>query len=120
MRALVREEQPSHGVFGEEGGMSPGDGSNGSEYLWVLDPIDGTKSFITGAPAHARCFTLHPSCWAGSSVHRIGLPCPKTLSILCSELFLPQHLVICMSLISTSSDATHGEIAHLLTNALRW
>ena len=63
MRALVREEAPSHAVFGEEGGMTPGDGSGGGEYLWVLDPIDGTKSFITGAPAHARC-ALPRCCWA--------------------------------------------------------
>ena len=64
MRALVQEEAPAHGVFGEEGGMTPGDGSGGSEYLWVLDPIDGTKSFITGAPAHARSALLQ-SCCAG-------------------------------------------------------
>ena len=66
MRTLVREEAPSHAVFGEEGGMTPGDGSDGSEYLWVLDPIDGTKSFITGAPAHARC-ALPRCCWAGQA-----------------------------------------------------
>jgi inositol-phosphate phosphatase/L-galactose 1-phosphate phosphatase/histidinol-phosphatase len=32
--------------FGEEAGLELGAG--GGEYVWVLDPIDGTKSFITG------------------------------------------------------------------------
>lgn len=32
--------------FGEEAGLELGEGSG--EYVWVLDPIDGTKSFITG------------------------------------------------------------------------
>ena len=50
MRALVAEAYPEHGVFGEEGGMAPGAGGGAaSEYLWIFDPIDGTKSFITGA-----------------------------------------------------------------------
>ena len=51
MRGVLREHAPTHAIFGEEGGMHAGepeqDGSD-SGYLWVLDPIDGTKSFITG------------------------------------------------------------------------
>lgn len=38
---------PEHGVFGEEHGLKFGSGA-GADYMWVLDPIDGTKSFITG------------------------------------------------------------------------
>lgn len=59
MRALVREALPEHAVFGEEGGMTPGDGASPSEYLWIFDPIDGTKSFITGAQAHGAVLKLH-------------------------------------------------------------
>lgn len=47
MRALLSETFPEHGVFGEEFGFSAGDDS---DWTWVLDPIDGTKSFITGKP----------------------------------------------------------------------
>ena len=55
MRQVLRQRLPSHGVFGEEGGLEAGAG----EWTWVLDPIDGTKSFITGslpavAPATQR------------------------------------------------------------------
>ncbi len=54
MRALIQQTFPAHGVFGEEEGLTVGSSSGGDEaagptYLWVLDPIDGTKSFITGA-----------------------------------------------------------------------
>jgi len=51
MRKLIREATPSHNIFGEEEGFhegSPAVDSDTSSYLWVLDPIDGTKSFITG------------------------------------------------------------------------
>lgn len=44
---------PEHAVFGEEEGMAGGAGAAPSPWLWVLDPIDGTKSFITGGAAHA-------------------------------------------------------------------
>ena len=38
---------PDHGIIGEEYGSERSD----AEYVWVLDPIDGTKSFIAGMPA---------------------------------------------------------------------
>jgi myo-inositol-1(or 4)-monophosphatase len=47
MRALIRQTFPSHGILGEEYGSERTD----AEYVWVLDPIDGTKSFIAGMPA---------------------------------------------------------------------
>jgi len=51
VRAVLSSRVPSHAVFGEEGGMVEPDGpSSGSDFLWVVDPIDGTKSFITGKP----------------------------------------------------------------------
>ena len=49
MRALVRDRFPTHAIFGEEHGIELGaDGEQ--EWTWVFDPIDGTKSFITGKP----------------------------------------------------------------------
>ncbi|MDQ0510535.1 histidinol-phosphatase [Ancylobacter amanitiformis] len=47
MRTLIRRTFPSHGVRGEEFA----DESPDADYVWVLDPIDGTKSFIAGMPA---------------------------------------------------------------------
>jgi len=47
MRTLIRRTFPSHGVVGEEFG----DERTDAEFVWVLDPIDGTKSFISGMPA---------------------------------------------------------------------
>ena len=45
MRELIMKQFPDHGIFGEEFGEIKKD----AEYIWVLDPIDGTKSFICGA-----------------------------------------------------------------------
>jgi myo-inositol-1(or 4)-monophosphatase len=47
MRALIRKTFPAHGIIGEEFGDERAD----APYVWVLDPIDGTKSFIAGMPA---------------------------------------------------------------------
>ncbi|ANP46092.1 histidinol-phosphatase [Candidatus Viadribacter manganicus] len=46
MRALIEAQFPEHGVLGEEYGETPGV----SGYEWVLDPIDGTRAFISGLP----------------------------------------------------------------------
>ena len=47
MRSLIRRAFPDHGILGEEYGAEHTE----AEYVWVLDPIDGTKSFIAGMPA---------------------------------------------------------------------
>ncbi len=44
IRALIAETYPGDGILGEEFGDAPGT----SGYRWVLDPIDGTRAFITG------------------------------------------------------------------------
>src|SRR5919201_6742956 len=54
MRALIRRTFPDHGIIGEEFGAERGD----AEYVWVLDPIDGTKSFISGMPAWGTLIAL--------------------------------------------------------------
>jgi len=46
MRTLIKEAYPDHGIAGEEYGIENRD----AEYLWVLDPLDGTKAFVTGRP----------------------------------------------------------------------
>src|SRR5579871_1391412 len=46
MRRLIAQTFPAHGVIGEEYGADRPD----AEYVWVLDPIDGTKSFVSGLP----------------------------------------------------------------------
>jgi myo-inositol-1(or 4)-monophosphatase len=47
MRTLIKRTFPEHGVAGAEFGAERLD----AEYVWILDPIDGTKSFICGLPA---------------------------------------------------------------------
>lgn len=46
LKAAIFAKHPDHGMFGEESGV---DGDAGGK-LWVIDPIDGTRSFITGNP----------------------------------------------------------------------
>ena len=46
IRALIRAEYPEHGLLGEEFGAE----NASARYIWVIDPIDGTRSFISGIP----------------------------------------------------------------------
>jgi histidinol phosphatase-like enzyme (inositol monophosphatase family) len=46
IRAVIRAQYPDHGILGEEFGFENGT----SPHIWVIDPIDGTRSFISGVP----------------------------------------------------------------------
>jgi len=54
MRRLIAEAFPEHGILGEEHGAERTD----AEFVWVLDPIDGTKSFISGVPLFGTLIAL--------------------------------------------------------------
>jgi len=54
MRALIEERFPEHGILGEEFGRVRED----AEFVWSLDPIDGTKSFISGVPLFGTLIAL--------------------------------------------------------------
>ena len=94
MRELIRASFPGHAIFGEEGGMQAAqpaeDGDSGtSSYLWVLDPIDGTKSFITGAsyPLHAckeACTPCKKACTPWPSVG-LAAALPSRSSLHCKQ-----------------------------------
>jgi inositol-phosphate phosphatase/L-galactose 1-phosphate phosphatase/histidinol-phosphatase len=54
MRALIEKTFPKHGILGEEFE----DRNINAKYVWTLDPIDGTKSFITGMPLFGTLVSL--------------------------------------------------------------
>ncbi|MFA5489427.1 MAG: histidinol-phosphatase [Candidimonas sp.] len=54
LRSQIQATYPEHGILGEEF-----DGKDlGADYVWVIDPIDGTKSFITGVPVYGTLICL--------------------------------------------------------------
>lgn len=100
-RALARH-YPDHGVLGEEFGAERLD----QEYLWVIDPIDGTKSFISGSPLFGMLMAVlrkgRPvagvirmpalgECYAGSSTDgsdRDGTPIACRKGVALEDAFL--------------------------------
>lgn len=46
LRRRIATAFPEHGIIGEEQGRAPG----AAEYLWAIDPIDGTSGFVQGLP----------------------------------------------------------------------
>ncbi len=77
IRGLLGERFPSHGFYGEETGRTGME----AEYLWLVDPIDGTKSFVRGYPMFSVQIALmhrgelilgvsSAPCWNGASGER--------------------------------------------------
>jgi myo-inositol-1(or 4)-monophosphatase len=54
MRARIARRFPQHGIIGEEFGSDRPD----AEFVWMLDPVDGTKSFISGVPLWGTLIAL--------------------------------------------------------------
>ncbi|MBG53117.1 MAG: histidinol-phosphatase [Rhodobiaceae bacterium] len=55
IRTLIKASHPTHGILGEEHGREMGE----SALYWVLDPIDGTRSFIAGVPLWGTLIALN-------------------------------------------------------------
>lgn len=53
-RRLIAETYPDHGVIGEEFGAAQAD----ADWRWVLDPVDGTRAFVCGAPTWTTLVAL--------------------------------------------------------------
>ncbi|MCB1962872.1 MAG: inositol monophosphatase [Rhodocyclaceae bacterium] len=53
---VLREAFPGHGILAEESGLTEGTG--GSEYQWIIDPLDGTTNYIHGFPQYAISIAL--------------------------------------------------------------
>ncbi len=54
MRQAIEAKYPAHGIYGEEYGHARPD----APWQWILDPIDGTKSFVTGLPIFGTLIAL--------------------------------------------------------------
>ena len=54
MRAVLSQRFPEHGILGEEFGLD----RPGARLRWVLDPVDGTRAFITGRPMFGTLIAL--------------------------------------------------------------
>ncbi len=71
MRQLIEATFPAHGILGEEEDEKPGSG----EGRWVLDPIDGTRAFMSGLPTWGTLIAFDPG--SGPAVGIIDQPYMK-------------------------------------------
>ena len=125
MRALIKRTFPEHGVVGEELDADNPD----AEYVWVLDPIDGTKSFICGMPAWGTLialtrrgepiygmmhqpFTRERYCGDGKRSHWRGLALPRGEGAHSEWVTRALHVRACPSL----AEATLMTTSPLLFN----
>ena len=54
IRSMIEERYPAHSILGEEHSLK----SSGGPWTWVIDPIDGTRSFVTGRPTFGCLIAL--------------------------------------------------------------
>jgi histidinol-phosphatase len=54
LREMITNTWPDHGIIGEE----YGDVNSDAAYRWIIDPIDGTKSFVSGVPLYSTLLAL--------------------------------------------------------------
>ena len=70
LRKKINSNFPEHGILGEEFGSEKED----AEWLWMIDPIDGTKSFISGVPLFGTVLCLcHNGIPAFGAIHMPAL-----------------------------------------------
>jgi myo-inositol-1(or 4)-monophosphatase len=67
IRGEIERTYPSHAIVGEEFGEKAGEGN---PFRWIVDPIDGTKSFIKGVPFYSVLIALEIE-----GVSRVGVVC---------------------------------------------
>ncbi len=51
---IIRKQYPDHGFLGEE----TGEQNSNAEYVWIIDPLDGTRNFVNGIPIFATSIGL--------------------------------------------------------------
>lgn len=69
MRDRIEARFPDHGIVGEEFGVRTGT----SDWTWILDPIDGTVSFVLGIPMFGTLIALAERVGEGEYLPRLGL-----------------------------------------------
>jgi myo-inositol-1(or 4)-monophosphatase len=74
IRGEIERSYPSHAIVGEEYGEKAGEGN---PFRWIVDPIDGTKSFIKGVPFYSVLIALEIE-----GVSRVGAVCFPALDEL--------------------------------------
>ncbi len=100
LRDLIRRTYPAHGIIGEEFGEE----NPSAEFVWLLDPIDGTKTFISGCPLFGTIICLLQ---AGKPVlGAINLPVLDQFCIGDSQQTTVNNKPVQMRAIHTLSEAT--------------
>jgi len=88
----LHDAYPQHGILGEETGLQAA--APGVDYLWIIDPLDGTTNFVRGLPHFS-------------------------VSIACRHQGRVEHAVVLDPVRGEEFTASHGEGAHLNNRRLR-
>lgn len=122
IRAAIGRRFPEHGIMGEEHGAA----NVQRDYVWVVDPIDGTKSFISGVPLFGTLVgLLHHGRPVLGVIHMPGLAetfsgaraCPSRLNgtpLHCRTGVAPHQAFLCINALPTLLRDQPARTARLL------
>jgi len=122
---IIKEKYPEHNFLGEEGGELEA----GSEYSWIIDPLDGTRNFVNGIPIFAISIALvkgseHVASVVYNPLTKALFTAQKGKGSYCNghKFRVSQDAAsVAMITIGTSSTAESKEIAaKLFSNALKY
>ena len=65
---ILRRTYPDHAILGEESGRLPAAGASKADYLWIIDPLDGTTNFIHGFPQYCVSIAVQ---FRGATAHGV-------------------------------------------------
>ncbi|MBM3942339.1 MAG: inositol monophosphatase [SAR202 cluster bacterium] len=77
LTAEITRRFPSHGILGEEGASDNEAQTLGADYLWVLDPLDGTTNFMNGLPVYAVSIAVLHRGWPLAGALYLPWPQPE-------------------------------------------
>jgi histidinol-phosphatase len=116
IRARLLGTFPDHAIFGEERGRS-GQG----EFLWLVDPLDGTKSFVRGTPYFSTQIALMHESELVLGVSHAPLYGETMWARLGSGAFLDgRHVQVADTRMVKDASLSFGNIKTLTTSAQRW
>ena len=117
IRAILSDAFPDYGFYGEETGQQAID----SEYLWLVDPIDGTKSFVRESPWFSTQIALMHNGEIVVGVSSAPAMDEMALAVKGGGAVLNNHSVSCRD-ITQPADVflSSGNIKSLASDAQRW
>jgi histidinol-phosphatase len=121
IKQVLTHALPAAAFYGEETGKASGDDPSSSQYRWLVDPIDGTKSFIRGMPFYSTQIALEESGELILGVSNAPAYAERLVAVRGEGVWLNNSAVKCSDVKSIDNAfLSSGNLASLASHAGNW